>query len=358
MARLLALTAIVILMSACAAKFLKIDSDEKIGDIKEYDKKLKVDDIEKPKSVKETKPEPGEVTTTTIKRVYEQVAKPEEEKPKDKGKEKQKIPEKKEPPKGVTTTKKRIPDFEDGVGFNGRRPVVDPIRVGEKVVLEASYLGMTAGKITIETLPFKQVNGRKAYHFQVNAQTSSFFNAFYAVDDTAETFLDYEDLIPYNFAIHMKESKQLKEVRAYFDWQKKKAHYWEQKITKEKGEKTKKYEWDILPFSQNIFTGPMYFRMFHLEPGKKIKFRLADEKKNILVDADVLRREEISTPIGKLQTLVIRPQVQISGALKPMGDVLFWITDDDRKFIVKIDAKIKIGTIHARLVDLDPGPAQ
>ena len=30
---------------------------------------------------------------------------------------------------------------------------------------------------------------------------------------------------------------------------------------------------------------------------------------------------------------------------KPVGDIFFWLTDDEQKLIVKIEAKIKIGTL-------------
>ncbi len=334
----LAFFLLVLLLGACSAKFLKVDDEGKIGDIKEYDKALKVKAIpEKKKKVIPKNKTQTLVVTTTTKRVYEQ--------------KKIETP----PPPKKKRLKKHYPAIEDSEGFDGRRPLIDPFRVGEKVTLAVKYFGMNAGKMEIMVLPFKEVNGKKSYHFQVRAQTSPFFNAFYAVEDVAETFVDYEEMIPYNFAIHIKESKQLKEVRSYFDWKALKSHYWEKKITKKKGERTKKYEWDIQKYSQNIFSGPFVFRTFTLRPGKKIKMRLADEKKNMVVTTDVLRRETIDTAIGKLDTLVIRPKVQIEGNFKPMGDVLFWVTNDDRKFIVRIKSKIKIGSIYAELIDLDPG---
>ena len=34
------------------------------------------------------------------------------------------------------------------------------------------------------------------------------------------------------------------------------------------------------------------------------------------------------------------------------GDIFFWITDDDRKFLVKVQSKIKIGSLFGELVEL------
>ncbi|MCM2282532.1 MAG: DUF3108 domain-containing protein [Bdellovibrionaceae bacterium] len=253
----------------------------------------------------------------------------------------------------IASVEKRQPEIEDSNGFQGRRPVVDPFRVGESVTLEASYFSVVAGDITLEVRPHKVVNGRKAYHFAGTARSTSVFALFYAVEDTMETFVDFDDLIPYNYALHVKESKQLREVRSFFDWKKLRGYVWDRKVTNDKGVKEEKYEWDILPYAQNVFSTPFYIRTFKLEPGKAVHFRIGHEGKNLLLTADVLRREKLSTAIGELNTVVIRPKLEIDGVFKPMGEVYFWLTDDDRKFVVRIEAKIKIGKVVAQVKSIN-----
>ncbi len=249
---------------------------------------------------------------------------------------------------GVVPTKnveRHEPEIEGSESFIGRRPLVDPFRVGEVVTLELSYFGVVAGDMTLEVRPFKQVNRRKAYHFVGSVRSTSVFAMFYAVDDWVETFVDFQDMIPFNYSLHVKETKQLREVRSYFDWQKQRGFVWDKKVSKEKGIEEKNYEWDILPYSHNVFSAPFYMRVFKLEPGRKIQFRVGHEGKNILVTADILRRDRLSTEVGDLNTIVVRPKIEIDGVFKPVGDVLFWLTDDDRKFLVRIESKIKIGKI-------------
>ncbi len=250
---------------------------------------------------------------------------------------------------------KKEPEFEDAAGFIGRRPIKDPFRVGEKVVLEASYFGVAAGDISLDVEPSVQVNGRKAYHFKGKAESTSVFAMFYAVEDWFETFVDFENLLPFNYRLSVKESKQLRETRSYFDWDKLKGFYWDKRITKEKGVEEQKIEWNILNWSQNLFSAAFYLRTFQLEPGKKLQFRVGHEGKNILVTGTVVRREVIDTRLGKFKTIVMSPRIEIDGVFKPMGDINFWLTDDDRKFIIRIESKIKIGKIIAELKKLDKG---
>lgn len=103
----------------------------------------------------------------------------------------------------VTAVMTHEPPEEDAEGFIGRRPKVDPFRIGEKVTLELSYFGVAAGEMNLEVRPFVQVNGRKSYHFVGTAVSSSVFAMFYAVDDWFETFVDYETLVPSSYALHV-----------------------------------------------------------------------------------------------------------------------------------------------------------
>lgn len=326
------------LLVGCASAILEIDGSDKMLKIDAYDKSVKVKEIPEP-VVKEL-PAESPVASNTASKKSSQIVERKSEKTKYKEKEKAHKPAKK------------LPALEDSAGFDGRRPITDPFRVGEKTTLKLSYFNIVAGYMTIEVLPFVEVNGKKSYHFQISGKSNSLFSAFYSVDDSGETYMDYETMLPYNMSIHVKETKQLREVRSYFDWKKMTAKFWEKKITKKSGVEEKNLEWKIEPYSQNIFSAAFYLRTFQLEPGKTIEFRVSDNEKNMVVKGHVLRREKLKTELGELNTIVIKPEVAIGGIFQPMGDVFFWLTDDDRKFIVRIESKIKIGTITASISEI------
>jgi len=158
---------------------------------------------------------------------------------------------------------RREPDIEDSEGFNyQRRPSVDPFRVGEKVTHEVSYLAATAGTLTLAVNPFAVVNGRKAYNFNINIKTNSFFSKVYAVDDKVQTYVDYETLLPGPFKLDIRDSGQVKEAKSYFNFDQLTAHYWEHRYTEKNGHEEKKLSWKILPYSQNPFSAIFYMRIF------------------------------------------------------------------------------------------------
>lgn len=329
---------------ACTAKILKKENAEQLLKSDEYDKAVSISQVKVPS---------GKYLKLTPEVYLELYSK----KPKSKAiqyrvaKNSQKIKVVMGPPPELV----HQPSFEDPDSFVGRRPIIDPFRVGEKMTFEVSYFGVVAGEMTMKVLPYVYANGKKSYHFAASGKTVSVFEMFYAVDDWLETFVDFERMVPMSYALHVKESKQLRETRSFFNWQTLKGSFWDKRITKEDGVEEKKFEWDILEYSQNVFSAPFYLRVFKLELGKKLVYRLAHEKENILVTTEVLRREKLSTAAGEFNSIVLQPHIEIGGVFKPIGDIFLWVSDDDRKFILRIESKIKIGKIVAEIKSLERG---
>ena len=68
-----------------------------------------------------------------------------------------------------------------------------------------------------------------------------------------------------------------------------------------------------------------------------------------------MRREKLKTPMGELDTVVVKPKIELEGVFRLVGDIFIWLTDDDRKFIVRIETKIKIGTIVGAVKSIERG---
>jgi len=187
------------LSGACAGRSPKVEGDAKaLGSIKEYEEKVAVKElpVEEQKSPIETK---ELVSLNQPKLGLEPTAKIEV-----KGKHKKK--KKVGATEDTTSTSeiaassdsgtdlgppKHLPETEDAEGFVGRRPSVDPYRVGEKITLMLTYFGVSAGDTTMEVRPFAEVNGRRAYHFFSEMKSSAVFSLFYKVADLCESFFRF-----------------------------------------------------------------------------------------------------------------------------------------------------------------------
>ena len=346
-------------LSSCRSSYLRYDKTEQLNKNDEFESQVKIGPVHaapganvdagaKPteSASKPQVPEQKVVTTTAEKKSSK------EKKKKSKGKkaEDKKLEEKSQAPTA------REPDIEDTEGFGtGRRPNVDPFRVGEEVVHDVHYFKVSAGELALKVEPFVEVNGRKSYSFATEIKSGRMFSTFYSVDDRVVTLMDFDLLIPRVFTLHVKESAQLKQARSYFDFDKLEATYWEKRVTEKDGEEEKKLQWDILNYSQNVFSTIFYMRVFKWEIGKEYSFRVAHDKENLTFKGKALRKEKLKTEIGEFSTIVIKPEMMVKGIFKPVGDIFIWLSDDDRKYVLRIESSIRIGTLVSEVIRINPG---
>ncbi len=319
----------------CSAKFLRHEKEEQLKHIDEFDNKVKI-----------VIPDENPVNATATSPVAQDQAVPEPKKVTKKDRVKTKTSKAVKP-------QRRQPDLESDLGFDGRRPLKDPFRVGEKVVHAVDYYKVSAGTMTLEVKPLATVNEKKSYHFEMTAKTSDWYSGIYKVEDRAKILMDHETLVPSVYTLHVKETSQLKEARMLFDGNK--ATYWEKKVTDKSGVEEKKQAWDLEEYTQSLYSAVFYMRFFTWEVGKEIAFRVADDNDNMIFKAQAIRKEKLKTKAGEFDAIVVKPQVELKGKFKQAGDIFIWLSDDDRKYILRIEARIKIGALVSEVTELYPG---
>lgn len=239
-----------------------------------------------------------------------------------------------------------------------RRPEVDPLRIGEKLVMEVNYFGLVAGDFTLSIKPYKEINGRKVYHIHGNALSSKLFSMFYRLNDTVESYMDYEGLFSHRFHLNLDETKQTRDSLEIFDSEKRETFYWNRWNHKTKGYIETKVTKPIPAFPQDSLSALYYLRMVELpKEGQAVKFKVASEGKTWEAVVWVERREMMDTPLGRRRCVVLKPQAKYDGVLKQQGDSFLWLTDDEHRYPVRFEAKVRIGTVKAVLKAVEPGQA-
>lgn len=370
---------ILLILTSCGSSFLKYDKADTLNVNNEFEKQVKIERTEAPASAEDEVLVTGNLDSAPVSTpvVDSQPASKASTKSKTSAKKasskavKVKVPaksaksvEKKADKAGVakadegsevTDPNKRQPEIEDDEEFTGRRPNVDPYRVGEEVVHTVKYFKVSAGELKFKVEPFAVVNGKKSYSFITEIKSSSVFSNFYSVEDRVEALVSYDDLVATSYALHVKESGQLREGRAFFNQDTHQATYWEKKYTEKSGHEEKKQNWEMQSFSQNVFSAVFYMRAFKWTVGKEISFRVAHDKENILFKGKAIRKEKITTDAGTFNAIVIKPEFTVKGAFRPVGDIFIWLSDDDRKYLLRIESSIKIGTLISEVVSIKPG---
>lgn len=242
-----------------------------------------------------------------------------------------------------------------GFLYPSRRPQQDPIWMGERLSYEVTYLGMAAGEVTLETLPFKSVSDRKAYWIRGTARSSKLFGLFYRLNDSMESFFDYDGLFSHRFHLKLDESKQVRDALELYDSEKAQTFYWNRWDRKEKGYTETKDFFPIERFPQDSLSAIYFLRSRGLAPGEVLTFPVASEGKTWEAVVTVVRREIMDTTFGRVRTVVLKPEAKFRGVLEKKGDSYLWFTDDDRRFLVRIEARVRIGTVVANLKRVEPG---
>ncbi len=206
------------------------------------------------------------------------------------------------------------------------------IQAGEKTLLDITYFGATAGQLELNVLPSKVVSNRLSYHFRASATSTSVFSLFYRVNDVAESFMDTEG-----------------DVLELYDYGKMKAYYWSKLERDGREPQSEQSEIGLVPFTQDGLSAFFYVRTLPLEVGKVFEFPVVNNGKLRTVRVTVIRKETLSTKIGDFPAFVLKPEVVLDGILQNNGDSFMWISNDAQRRILKMDAKIKVGSVIAYL---------
>ena len=132
----------------------------------------------------------------------------------------------------------------------------------------------------------------------------------------------------------------------------KKAAYVEKDLTKNS---TINKEIEIPACVHDVIGGLMVLRTLRLEPGKTAQLPLSDGKKFVQAKVESQRREELKTNLGSFKTIRYEVFIFDNVLFKRSGHLHVWLTDDDARLPVQIQAhfQITIGTITFRLEKQD-----
>lgn len=215
--------------------------------------------------------------------------------------------------------------------------------IPERLEFDVSYTGIPAGRAVQEVT----VVGDEV-HIVSTARSADWLKIFFPVDDRIESVL-IAGSPPLNIGVPRLYRERIREgwtrfhKEANFDRQKLEVHTKDFLKNKETTQKITKQTYDTL---SSFF----FFRSMPLQVGNSYFIEIFDCKKLWNTEVQVLRREEVETPLGKFKTVVIKPLLKFEGIFARTGDMYIWLTDDERRIPVQMKSKVRIGSITATLV--------
>jgi len=213
--------------------------------------------------------------------------------------------------------------------------------VEEKLVYDVYWKFVKVGYGMLEIKGIVDFNGKKAYHIYSEAKSAPFFDVFFKVRDTNESWIDVENFYSLAFKQKINEGKFKREKRTDYDQQKHVA-------VNNKGE--------IIEVPENVLDvlAALYWvRTQELKPDDTLTVNVNSSKKNYRMKVKIHNREKIKINGKKYGTIVVEPDLQDAGIFKQKGRVLIWMTDDEYHIPVKMQSEIAVGSIVAELNNAD-----
>lgn len=225
---------------------------------------------------------------------------------------------------------------------------------GEQSIMAISYLGVTAGYITILSKDIVKIGDKAAFHYFARFKSKDAYRYFYWLDDYIETYIEKVSFLPMKYSLIQREKKQDVDDLELFDFKKLKTYHWYKRV-KEGNNKEENIEGYIPRFTQDSFSALLFVRGLPLHTGDSYNFPIVTRGKTWLLKVEVMGEETTSVNGNDIKAIKLKAETHFPGVLQKSGDINFWYAADETRKLVKFQARIKIGSIYGELVEYKPG---
>jgi len=218
-----------------------------------------------------------------------------------------------------------------------------PFGVGEKLIYSVEYGFVHAGKATMEVREISEVDGVACYHLISEEETNPFFSMFFRIEDRYDSYIDTTNLVSLQYEKHIREGDYKNDSVVQFDLDSLLAIYSDGK------------RMEIRPHARDIIATLYYLRTLDLVVGDTFFVENHTDGKNTQLEVAVLKKEEVKTPAGKFNALLVQPDLKETKIFGSRKGLKVWFTDDEWKIPVKIESELVFGSIQAILNELQFG---
>ena len=221
-------------------------------------------------------------------------------------------------------------------------------RAGERLGYQISWSGLVkAGTAVMAVAADMLPDGTNVLRYQSSALSSGFVSTFYPVKDSVISVVDAEDLCSLSYSLDQSHGSRKRQRRLTFDREKRTVTVLNPGMT---------MTFEVPARTQDALSSLYYLRTrSDLTPGTSVFIDVFDSDKTWAVEIKVLGKERIKTVLGELDTLKVATYPRYEGVFQHKGEIIMWLTDDERKIPVLMKSRIAIGSIIATLTDIVGG---
>lgn len=221
----------------------------------------------------------------------------------------------------------------------------DAFQTGEWFKFRVHYGLINAGYATLEVQD-GEINNKKVYHVIGKGYSTGMSRFFFKVDDLYESYFDKVTGNPYKYIRKIDEGGYTKNQEGFFNQASDRV------LVKDFENKTEK-TFVIPNNTQDIVSTFYYLRNYptinKLKVGESVSIDMFFDEETTKFKLKFIGREDLDTKFGVIPTMIFRPLVQSGRVFKEKEALTVWISDDDNKIPVRIQANLTVGSIKADL---------
>ena len=222
-----------------------------------------------------------------------------------------------------------------------------PFAAGETLSYDVSWSSyLTAGTATTTVLEKKPSFNSTAYYIVAEGRPTPLLSKLYSVYYKMDTLLDSFTLLPQRGSVYSEEGKRHRFKTTQFDRAAKKA------LFEYKSDTTVKSDFATSAVTQDALSAIYVLRVIPLKPGEKMTMPVCDNGINYKVQFDAGASEKVRTPKGDQAALKIRLSVSDDKGKSVGKNVFIWISEDERRLPVKLQADLPVGSFNLLLRDV------
>ena len=217
------------------------------------------------------------------------------------------------------------------------RPV--PFRTGETLTYDVSWSNFLVAGTVVTTVGEKKPSlDSTAYYIVAEARPAPLLARLYSLYYKLDTLLDVYSLLPQQGSVYTEEGTRHHLKTTRFDRNAKKAFFEYQSTT------TVKADFPIAASTQDALSALYVLRAIPFKAGLHVTMPVSDDGLNYKLTLDVAAPERVRTPIGEIPAWKVMPVVTNDRG-QPIGkNLAVWISDDARRYPVKIQADLPVGS--------------
>ncbi len=220
------------------------------------------------------------------------------------------------------------------------------VSASESLRYDLTWMGIKAGKAQLEF-----IEEGDSLKIVSRAESAKWLSVFYKVDDRVESVVLKKNYpakggnhwVADRYRLKIREGRHRRDKEVIFDPANGTVLYINHL-------ENKKETYHVPENTFDPLSGFFLLRKRHLEVNRPVHITIFDSNKVWDVRVDILRKEEVETPVGKFRTIVVKPNMKSEGIFDRKGDIYIYLTDDKRHIPVLIKTKVAVGYIEAELV--------